>query len=212
MKVLLAFTALAAFNIAAAQKTIELKDFKSITVGSDIKLDIVKGTKNKIVISDDEDFEVENNNGNLSLKGDGNATLYYNNELESMTIGSDTEVNGSDEIKGKAFHLTAGSDSEIALNLNVQELQVTAGSDSEVSLTGKTKIMRATIGSDSRFSAQDLTAGNASINLGSDAEGSVNAKDTVEATVASDSSLKIYGNPKKVNEVKASDAQIVVVK
>lgn len=212
MKVIVIVAALAFSQFAAAQKTHSLDGLKRITIGSDIELTLVKGNESKVVVSDDEEFEVDYKNGGLALQGDGSATLYYKDDLESMVIGSDSEVKGTDEIKAKSFRLTAGSDSDIALNLNVQDLHVTAGSDSQITLSGKAGVLTATIGSDAQFSAEGLKAGDANINLGSDGEGIINAKGTVSATVASDASLTIHGNPAKVNESKGSDAEINIVR
>jgi opacity protein-like surface antigen len=212
MKTFLAIAALAACQLAAAQKTQEFKELKKITIGSDIQLDLVKGSENKLVVDNEDAFEVRYDAGSLVLNGDGHATLYYKAELESLTVGSDTKVKGTDELKGKTLQITAGTDSNITLDLNVQDLQITVGSDAQVSLTGKAGKMTATIGSDGKFNAEGLDTGDASVNLGSDAEGNINAKGTVNATVASDANLTIHGNPEKVNEVKGSDAEINIVR
>lgn len=211
MKTILVMAALVSLQFAAAQKTMKLEDFKSITLASDIKLELVKSNENKVVYNGDENFDVKYNNGALAFEGEGNATLYYKNELESITVGSDAEISGKDEIKGNHFNLTAGSDSEVHLSLNVENLHVTAGSDSKVSLSGKAGSMSATIGSDGEYHSEDLKVGDASINLGSDAEGTMNASGIVNANVASDSSLTVYGKPKKINEIKGSDATIKVM-
>ncbi len=213
MRVFLAIAALVSFQFAAAQKTIELEPFKRITIGSDIKLDMVKSNQNKLVFNDEETFEVEyNNDDNLVLNGEGNATLYYKDDIESITLGSDATLKGKDEIKGKNFQLTAGSDSEVVLNVNVKELQVTAGSDSNVLINGKAKTMVATIGSDGEYNTEKLNVEDVTINMGSDAKGTITATGILTATVASDGSLKVYGKPKTVNEVKGGDAEVTIVK
>ena len=174
---------------------------------------MVKSSENKVVFSDPETFEISYNDEDLTFEGgEGNATFYYKSEFARFTIGSDAEVTGKDEIKGKSLQLMAGSDSKVSLKFNVEELQVTAGSDSKIFLSGKTNKMSATIGSDCQFSAKDLSAEDVSINLGSDAQGTMRATGIVNAAVGSDASLAIHGNPKKVNEVKSDDAKIILVK
>lgn len=209
MKTFLAIAGLVAFQVVSAQ-TVKLQDFNIITVGSEIRLDMVKGTENKLVYNGDETFEINYSNGGVAFDGEGSATLFYKSDIEALTVGSDAEVK-ADDLKSRALQLTVGSDSKVSINLNVQDLQVTAGSDSHVSLTGKANSMRATIGSDGKFSAEGLKAADVSINLGSDADGTMNATGIVNATVGSDASLKVYGKPKKVNEVKGSDSTIKVM-
>jgi len=214
MKTILAITSLAAFNLAAAQKTTELKDFKSLTIGEDMHVNLVKSNQNKVVTNDIEEseLEIEIKGGMLTLKGDdNNVTLYYKDALESVTAASDSEIIGTDEIKTASFSITAASDAKVALKLNVKKLTTTANSDAVVTLTGSAGEHDATFSSDAVFNGQELLTENTSIVLSSDASGVITAKGTVNATVSSDGSLKIYGNPKKVNQTKGSDAQIVVV-
>jgi Putative auto-transporter adhesin, head GIN domain len=213
MKTFLAIAVLAACQFATAQKTQELKDLKRITVGSDMKLTLVKGTENKLVFEgNEEETDVDYKDGSLQINGGGNATVYYKNELESITAGSDAHVTGSDEIKGRSFTLTAGSDSEVQLNLNVKDLTVAAGSDASITLRGKADKTQVAAGSDAQFNGKGLSVADANVTLGSDAEGSITAKGTVNATVTSDAQLTIYGNPKKVNESKSGDAEIIIAK
>ncbi|MEL1246047.1 DUF2807 domain-containing protein [Flavobacterium sp. DGU11] len=211
MKTLFAIAALAACQLTLAQKTQDLKDLKRITLGSDMTLNLVKGSENKIVYNDEE-IDVDFSNGSLQINGDGSVTVYYKNELESITAGSDAHVSGSDEINGKSFTLTAGSDSNIDLNLNVKDLTVAAGSDAQVTLSGKADKATVAAGSDAEFNGKELSVkGDADVTLGSDAEGRITAKGTVNAVVTSDAQLTIYGGPKKVNETKSGDAEIIVM-
>ncbi len=214
MKTFLAIAALAATQLVSAQKTTELKDFKRLTIKSGLEIQLVHGKENKLVTKDNEDggIEVSYENNGLTLEGAGTAVLYYKNDLESILAGSDAHVAGGDEIKGKTFSLNAGSDSQIALNFNVDELRVTLGSDAQIALKGTSKGMRITAGSDCRVYTKELTAENVTVTLGSDVEAMITAKGIVTATVGSDAQLTIYGNPKKVNETKSGDAEIIIAK
>lgn len=213
MKTLFAIAALAVFQIASAQKTQELKDFKNVAIKGDIQMKLVKSNTNKAVYeAEDEEMTIEQDGNNVAFEGEGMVTLYYKGELEGIAAGSDTQVAGSDEIKGKAFNLAAASDAQVSLKLNVQSLMLAAASDAQVSIKGKTKEMTVTLGSDAALDAKDLVAENAMVTIGSDGQAEIQAKGEVTATVGSDGQLTIYGNPKKVNETKGSDAQITLVK
>lgn len=215
MKALIALAALAVFNIASAQKTIELKDFKSVSVGADTKVTLVKSTQNKLVVKGDEytDLDIENEGGTLSINGEGlDLTLYYKNDLESIAAASDAQVFGKDEINSKELSLAAASDAKIELRVNVKKLHTAAASDAKVTLTGKATDHDATISSDADLKGQDLLTENTSIVLSSDGSASITVKGTVNATVSSDGSLKVYGNPKKVNEVTAADGEISIIR
>lgn len=217
MKSLYVLTALAAFNLMAAQKTTQLKDFKSVTFGSDMKVKLVKSTENKLVQSggddeDDEEIIIENEGGALVLNGDdNNVTLYYKSALESIIVGSDSQLSGDDEIKAKEFKLIAAEDAVVKLNLNVEKLSTVVSADAVVTLTGKANHHKAALSEDAVFKGTDFLTENTSITLSPDADANITAKGLVNAFVGADGSLKIHGNPKKVNQSKGDDASIVVV-
>lgn len=215
MKTLLAITALAAFNLAAAQKTTALNDFKRLTVGADLHVKLVKSNENKLVTegAEEGELEIDNERGRLTINGDaGQITLYYKDAPESITAASDAEVYGNDEIKTAQLSITAASDAKVDLRVNVQRLSTTANSDAQVSLTGKASEHQVALSSDARLHGQDLLTENTNIVMSSDASADITANGNVKATVSSDGSLKIYGNPKHVDQVKGSDASIVVVR
>lgn len=213
MKTLFTLAAIAAFNLVAAQKTVELKEFKSIAVSGDVELSLIKSSENKAVIKSDEDeLEIKNEGGALAIQGEGTVVVYYTAAIENISAGADTVVTSNDAINAKEFNLAAAADSKVKLNLNVKTLNVAAAADSQVKIDGKADVMVAAVASDAQYDVKGLNANNVQIVLASDAQASITAKGTVDATVASDGMLTIYGNPKKVNEVKSLDAQIVVVK
>ncbi|MFP9097524.1 GIN domain-containing protein [Flavobacterium sp. RHBU_24] len=214
MKTLLAFAALAAFNLASAQKTTVLNEFKELTVGADLHVTLVKSNENKLVaMYEEEELHVQNNGDNLVLDGEaGTITVYYNGALESIVAGSDAVITTTDEIKSATLTVTAGSDARVTLTVNVKNLNTAAGSDAQVTLSGKADNHAATYASDAQLNAKELTTHNTDIVMSSDASGDITVKGNVNATVSSDASLKIYGNPKKVNQVTGSDARVVVVK
>ena len=213
MKTLYVCAALALFQLASAQQEQEFKQINRITVNGDIQITLVKDSKNKLVFSDgSEPGEIEYSNGTLQLEGEGRATLYYKDELESLTVGTDVKLAANDEIKTKSFTLTTGSDSQVAANINAAELRVTAGSDAQIALRGTSANVRLTLGSDVQLDAQDLNSQDLAITMASDAQATVSAKGEVSAVVGSDGQLTIYGNPKNVRETKGSDAKIRLVK
>ncbi len=213
MKTLFAIAAVAVCQLAAAQKTQDFKELKRIAVGGDLQVNMVKDSQNKLVFSDESEMgEIRYENGTLHIEGDGTATLYYKDGLESLTVGSDVKLAANDEIKAKTFTLNTGSDSQISINFNVADLRVTAGSDAQIKLRGSSANVKFTLGSDVQLDAQDLSSQDVTVTMASDAQVSITAKGMVNAVVGSDGHLTIYGNPKNVRETKGSDAKITLVK
>ncbi|TRW22170.1 DUF2807 domain-containing protein [Flavobacterium zepuense] len=215
MKALYVTAALAVFSLASAQKTTDLKPFKSLTIGPDVKVKLVQSKENKLVIESGEEEELQINNagGTLSLNGpDLRLTLYYKDVLENISLQADAEIEGGDEIKSNNLNIKANADAKVNLKINVKKLNTEADSDAQITLTGKAKDHAVTLSSDAQLHAKSLVTENTNVELSSDATADITVKDTVNATASSDASLKIYGNPKKVNEVKGDDAKIELVK
>lgn len=213
MKTLFTLAILAAAQFTSAQKTVELKEFNTLSISGDVTLTLVKSSENKAVINEgDDELQVQNGGNSVAINGDGTLTVYYTATIESIAAGADTVITGKDEINGKDFNLTAGADSKVKLNLNVKNLNVAAGPDSQVSINGKAQVLVAAVASDGQFDVKGLDAGDAKIVIASDGQATITAKGIVDATVASDGQLTIYGNPKKVNKVEGYDAQITVVR
>ncbi|MGQ2983666.1 GIN domain-containing protein [Flavobacterium sp.] len=213
MKTLFAIAAVALCQLALAQHTQEFKELKRIAIKGDLAVTLVKDSQNKVVFGEgSEPGDIKYDNGSLYLEGDGTATLYYKDALESLTVGSDVKVVGKDEIKSKTFTLATGSDSKVAVSFNVSELSVTAGSDAQIALKGKSANAKFTVGSDVQLDAKELESQDVLVTMASDAQVMINAKGEVSAVVASDGQLTIYGNPKNVKETKGSDAKITLVK
>ncbi len=210
MKKVFLFAVLSLFNFAVAQKTVELKEFKNLTIGSDTKVTMVKANRNYLIINDDEGTDVQNEGGSLALGSDGNYVLYYKSDIKNIVVSSDAVLTCDEEIKTKSLNITANSDAVVKLEVNVKLLNTIADSDAEVTLKGKAVSHSATFSSDAILNAKNLITNNSNIVLSSDAEGVITAKKIVYATVSSDASLTIYGNPSEVNKNISGDAEIIV--
>ncbi|WP_294733521.1 DUF2807 domain-containing protein [uncultured Flavobacterium sp.] len=214
MKKVFLLAMLGVFNFTIAQKTVELKEFKNIVVGSDAEITMIKSNSNKLVINsiDDEDSEIKVKGNSLVFDVEGNFTLYYTEDIESITIASDAMIKGEDVIKSNKFSISAASDAKVYLKLNVNKLKTVANSDAEIILEGNAKKHSIVLSTDAELEAKDLITQNSNLVLSSDAEAIITAKNVVNATLSSDAVLKIYGNPDEVKKLISGDAEIIIVK
>ena len=212
MKSIFILVAVALSQFAVAQQTVTLKEFKSLTVGSDTEVTMIKSNKNELVVkdSDEETADISNEEGLLVLNSDGNYVLYYNCEIENITVASDGILVCNDEIKSDKLSVTADSDAVVTLKVNVMQLQTTANSDAVITLKGKAVNHSAAFNSDAELNAKDLVNDNTDITLASDATAVITSKKSVNATASSDASLTIYGKPKDVNKKVSDDAEIIM--
>jgi hypothetical protein len=216
MKVIYLSLALAAFGVVSAQKTIAVNDFKSLAVTGDIVLTLVQSSENKLVIAgeddDSEDVIVSQQQGMLSISGDGKATLYYKNSFESLAAASDAVISGKDELKVKSLAIAAASDATVELKINVTSLNTAAASDAVITLSGSAKEHNAAVDSDAVLNAIDLKTVNATITANYDAVANVSVSGTVTATAKSDAVIQIHGNPSKVNQTATDEGSVQVVR
>ena len=210
MKSIFILVAVALSQFAVAQKTVELKEFKNLIIGSDTKVTMVKANRNYLIINDDEGNDVQNEAGSLALGSDGNYVLYYNCDIQNITVSSDAVLTCDEEIKTKVLNITANSDAVVKMEVNVKQLNTVADSDAEVTLKGKAVSHSATFSSDAVLNAKNLITKISNIVFSSDAEGVITAKETVNARVSSDASITIYGNPDTVNKDINDAAEIIV--
>lgn len=194
MKTIFLLAAVAVFQFATAQKTIELEKFKSLTVGSDSKVTMVKSDTNKLVIEyeDNESDYFQSNNGSLILSGDGNFTVYYASNLENITVNPDAVLTCDDEIKSN-------------------RLVISVSEDAVVTLKGKAKNHSAILDADAELNAKNLVSHNVDISLSEDAVAIITSKKAVNATASEDATIQIYGNPSHVSKKSSSDATITVM-
>lgn len=224
MKVLFLFAAIVTFQFATAQKTYELSSFNRIAISGDssLELKLVPSKENKLVILNEdnedlsEDFKVSSSGGYLAISNNADnveAVLYFDGSINEMIVSGDAEIVCNDTIKSRNFMLSANSDSVVQLIVDAKNLTLVAASDSEIKLSGIATNFNAAIASDAELDANKLeTKNNCSISITSDGEASIYCNGNVDATVASDGELTIYGNPKNVNESKASGAEITIMR
>lgn len=219
MKALYTVAAIAAFGWASAQSKVALQDFHNIAVSGKMSLTFVKATKGSIEInkgqagnlkiaSDGENLALSLLNANEEFK----ATVYYTGDIENIAVGGGAEIYSKDAFTGDSFALAVSSGSKASVGTKVKRLQTAAASGSNVTLTGSADKAEVAVASGAFLDAGKVKATDVEIAVASGAKASINANGTVDVNIASGAELTIHGNPKQVNEVKATDAVIKRVK
>lgn len=214
MKAFYTLAAIATFAFASAQKGTDLNGTKSIAINGNLTVTFVKASKSSIEVTRGKAANLkiasDGENTALSVQGDEalEATIYYAEAVENLAVGSNASVYSKDAFTGETFGLAVAAGSKVQVSTKVQTLQVAAASGAQVTITGSAGKIEAAVASGAQFNSQKLEVADAQMVIASGAKASVNATGTVEVNVASGGELTIYGNPKKVNEVKAADGVI----
>lgn len=217
MKTLVFMAVLGFSQLISAQKTVAIESFSSLAVGGNIQIALVPSTENKLVIGGgDEELDIALKNGKLTLGNESHTVsevlLYYKGTINEIAVVGGCELASKESIKSEDLSIAIGGGSEVSIVVNTKKLNAAIGGGAELALNGKSKHFEATIGGGGELNASKLESNNVNIVVGGGAEASVFANQSIDANVGSGGELTIYGNPKKVNEMKADHAEITFVK
>ena len=217
MKTLLVIAALAVGQWAVAQKTVDIKKFSTLAISGNIEVTLIKSSEYKLVIVEGEDkLKVGTDHGTLALSNDrgqdAEVKVYYNGPINEIALSGSVELKGTDSIKSDSMVIAASGGTEATIVVDAKEISTALASGAEMNISGKVKHFEANVASGAELTADKLKCENSAVVIASGAEAAVFTSGTIDATVASGGELTIYGNPKKVNELKADNAEILVVR
>ena len=216
MKKLFLIAAVAVFQFANAQKTVEIKSFRELAISGNLEVRMIESSENKLVIADGEDtLQVNSDEGDLALSNSGSTAevvIYFNGPIDEIALSGPIEMLVKGTITSKNLQLSVDGSTELNCSVYAENMSVAASSGSEIILKGDAKQLDIHAASGCELNASKLKTENTAAYVASGAEVSVYATGVVNAVVASGAELAIHGNPKKVNETKASTAEITIVK
>lgn len=217
MKTMYAILALAAFQFAAAQKTIDIKDFKVLAVSGGVEIMLMPSPENKLIIEegDPDKLEIASENGALAINANRDEfrlTIHFKGNLEEIAASGGVSIRNSGKLKGKNMTINIASGSELHLDVEADQINSAAASGSEMHLSGISKRFDAAVASGAELDSENLKTENSSMVVASGGEATIYATGIVDATVASGGELNIHGSPKEVNKVVAEGGELNILK
>lgn len=213
MKTMYAILALAAFQFAAAQKTIDIKDFTVLAVSGGVEINLIPSSENKLIVEegDPDKLKVASEEGALAISGEQDefrVTVHFKGNIEEIAASGGVEIKSKGKLKGKKMSINIAAGSEAHLDVEADQINTAAASGSEMHLTGTSKRFDAAVASGAELDGKGLKTENSSVVVASGGEASIHASGVVDATVASGGELNIHGNPKTVNKVVAQGGEV----
>ncbi|WP_417367619.1 head GIN domain-containing protein [Flavobacterium beibuense] len=217
MKKLFLIAAVAIFQFANAQKTVEIKSFSELAISGNIEVRMIESSENKLVIAEGEDtLQVNSDEGDLAISNESSSTaevvIYFNGPIDEIALSGPIEMLVKGTISSKNLQLSVDGGTELNCSVYAENMSVAASSGSEIILSGDAKQLEIHAASGCELNASKLKTENTTVYIASGAEVSVYATGVVNAVVASGAELAIHGNPDKINETKANNAEITIVK
>lgn len=204
---------LIAFTISTlsfAQTTKIIGDFTKVTVLDQIAVTLVPGEEGKIEIegNKEEYVNVVNKNGALKVKmnfinsfqgEDIKVKLYYKN-LTELVAEQGASIKGETAIKATSLTVNAKTGGEIEAKIDAEKVIVKSSAGSIVTLTGKATVQDVLNSSGAKVRNKDLDTNQSTVTVNAGGIAEVKAAELVEAKVRAGGEIRIYGNPKTVNE------------
>ncbi|QCW98771.1 DUF2807 domain-containing protein [Aggregatimonas sangjinii] len=209
-------------GIAQKATTKELEPFTMVKAYDRIVVKLVKGTENKLVITgdDQDEINISNKDGLLKIKmefdnfmdGDeAQGTLYYSEPLTLIDANENAKIISDETIKGERVEIKAQEGGKINLKIALDDVYVKSISGSEIILNGSSATQEVMVNTGGRVENEKLNTEKTKVVVNAGGRANVKASDHVEAKVRAGGYIYIHGNPKDVERDKVFGGKIVIV-
>ena len=210
-------------SVAFSQVEKKLGEFNKVTSFDKIDVTLVQGTENKIILhgSSANEVEIVNKNGELKIKmpitkmlsGDNISATVYFTKLDAVEANEGSRIATIDAISAISFDIICKEGSEVKLlNLQADKLQLRTTQGSIVTVQGKVKNQDILSNSGGKYDGQDCITEQTVVTVNAGGLANVHATDLVEAKTRAGGEIKIYGNPKQINQKTIAGGSIKQVK
>lgn len=201
--------------------TKKIGDFNELKVFDKIEVTLIQGTENKVEITGIKrrDVVIKKNNDLLKIRmsldniWDNNNTkvvLYYTN-IEKIDVNEGSFVIVKDVLKLRNLDLRAQEGGRIKAEVEVDFLYSKAVSGGAINLIGSVNEQEVLINSGGQYYAEDLIAKDAQVKVSAGGTAEVHVKNYIKANTNAGGTIKIYGNPREIDQQKLLGGKIVEV-
>ena len=207
-----------------AQKstTKELEKFTELKVYDRIVVNLVRGSENKLVITgdDNDEVEIDNEDGLLKIKMefdnflDGDeamGTLYYTEDLTLIDANENAKIRSKKAVTGDHLDIRAQEGGKIDMKIDSKSLYTRSTTGGEVTLTGTTNNQEVMVNTGGKTYNKKLNTVETQVTVQAGGRADVKASDKVKAKVRAGGSIYVHGNPKEVEKDKVFGGKIEVI-
>ena len=198
-------------SITYAQIEKKVGDFTKVTAFDKIDVNLIAGSKNKVVLTgvNSNEVEIVNNNGELKIRMpfikmltgySVSASVYYQN-LQAVEANEGSRITSKDSISTLNFDIICKEGSDIKLsNLQAERLKIRVSQGSIVTIIGAVKNQDILSNSGGKYDGQDCKTQQTYVTVNAGGIADVNASDLVDAKTRAGGEITIYGKPKQMIE------------
>jgi len=202
------------FTHAQEETIIEnLSSFTKLKCFDGISVKLIKSDLNKAEIYGENKRKVAivNNDGVLKIRMkvgklfSGFKTfinLYYTEELVILDVNEDALINSDDVLVQEVLELKAQEGGEINLNCQTEQLLIKAVTGGDIITEGFSENQDIKINTGGTYNGKALKTKFTTISVSAGGSSEIYATNYVKAIVKAGGNIKVYGNPKKIDEKK----------
>lgn len=203
-----------------AEKEIrKVADFDGIDVSSGIDVFLTMGSHEFVEVDANEDLlehlVTEVRDGTLKIYFDKSfiwnksAKVYIEvKNINRISASGGSDVIGRNVIESGDLELKASGGSDIKLEVKTKNLKVEVSGGADIMLSGYTDQLHASSSGGSDLKALDLIAKRAQLEASGGADIKVHVEDEIDAKASGGADIAYRGNPKVINSITSSGADI----
>ncbi len=193
----------------AQDETLKLDDFNKLSVSSNIKMELIQSSENKMEIEITKgkrsELKIEERSNNLKVyikgknswgntKTKANIKLYFK-ELSDISVAASARVFTDDIIKADDFEADVSSSGRLSINLEANSLESDVSSSGSFKVEGIAKDIDVSASSSGSFQGGDLKSETADLKASSSGSIKTWVTKSIKASSSSAGSIRYKGNP-----------------
>lgn len=191
--------------------TMELESFNEVKGFDGISIELIRSSDNRAEISGANTSKVAivNNKGVLKIRMNidkifsGYRTfvkLYHSEDLKIIDVNEDARIFSNDVISQNVLDVRAQESGELQLNCQVEQLLAKAVTGGDIVLKGFADNQDIVINTGGSFHGQEFKSKFTTVKVNAGGNASVYATNYVKADVKAGGTVKVYGDPEKMDE------------
>mgnify|MGYP002777314149 CR=1 FL=1 len=206
LKYLVVLLFIASCSCAQQREERNLPEFRGLGINGNFTVTLVKSKTSKVLVESSAPLDkivTEVNNGilNISLKKNsfsgGKITIYYVNNLESISLNGSAEVRGMDLMDPENLEVSVRGSGDIFLNaLKVKQLSASVAGSGDIKLKGSSEQADFSVAGSGDINAFDFETVNANISIAGSGDVTANVTGNINVTIAGSGDVIYKGNPK----------------
>ncbi len=202
---LIALLILVTAALQAQEKVEDIGDFTEVKVFDRMRVNLIKSTKNKVVLKgkDTDDIELINKDGILKIRMDidkifdGNETFVevYFTDLKVIDGNEGAEINMNELLEQDAIEIRVQEGARVLAGINVKTAELRAVTGGIIRVSGSAKTQSVEINTGGIYNGKELETTDTQLRIQAGGEAEIFARRTADIKLRAGGDVYVYGNP-----------------